>query len=155
MGSALPPRRGGDRGPVFVASALADPGTAERPGGLLAKIQVVKGWVGADGEFHQEVHDIANGPDLNASVDLDTCRPTAEGARSLCGVWRDPAFDPSQDAVYYARIVENPSCRWSRRLCLSLPEAQRPDGCDEGRLPDTVQERAWTSPIWYATSEEG
>ena len=155
MGSALPARTGANQGPVFAASALADPGTPDRPGGLLAKIQVVKGWVGQDGEFHQEVHDLAYGPDPDASVDLDTCQPSAEGARSLCGVWRDPSFDPSRDAVYYARVVENPSCRWSQRLCLSLPVDQRPDGCDEGRLPETIQERAWTSPIWYATRNEG
>jgi hypothetical protein len=75
---------------------------------------------------------------------FETRNPTV-----LCGVWQDPNFDPKQDAVYYARIVENPSCRWSTRLCLSLPEAERPDGCTTDQLPKTIQERAWTSPIWY------
>jgi hypothetical protein len=67
-------------------------------------------------------------------------------------VWQDPNFDADQDAVYYARIVENPSCRWSARLCLSLPEGERPDGCTTDQLPKTIQERAWTSPIWYVGS---
>ena len=53
------------------------------------------------------------------------------------------------DAVYYARAVENPSCRWSTRLCLSLPEDARPDGCLTEQLPRTIQERAWTSPVFY------
>ena len=125
------------------------------PGGLLSKIQVIKGWVGEGGQFHQEVHDIAMGPDPDASVDPNSCQPTGSGARSLCGVWRDPEFDPTEDAVYYARVVENPSCRWSRRLCLSLPESGRPDGCEPGRLPDSIRERAWTSPIWYSQASAG
>ena len=58
----------------------------------------------------------------------------------------------AQDAVYYARAVENPSCRWSTRLCLSLPEGDRPDGCDNERIPKVIQERAWTAPIWYEAS---
>jgi hypothetical protein len=65
-------------------------------------------------------------------------------------VWSDPGFDADRDAVYYARVVENPSCRWSARLCLSLPEDERPDGCTSDHLPKRIQERAWTSPIWYA-----
>jgi hypothetical protein len=51
--------------------------------------------------------------------------------------------------VYYARAIENPSCRWSTRLCQSLPESERPDGCDNERIPKTIQERAWTAPIWF------
>ncbi|MEE3326839.1 MAG: DUF3604 domain-containing protein [Myxococcota bacterium] len=153
MGSRLPPRPEKAPGPVFAASALADPGTAGRPGGALAKIQIVKGWVGPDGAFHQEVHDIAQGLGDDAGVDPDTCESSSQGARSLCGVWRDPRFNAAQDAVYYARVVERPSCRWSRRLCLSLPAGERPDGCEPGRLPDLIQERAWTSPIWYASAD--
>jgi hypothetical protein len=152
MGAPLPVRSGDGPAPVFAISALADPGTETHPGGRLSKAQIVKGWVDAAGVFHQEVHDVAQVPDANASVDPQTCEPKGRGAASLCGVWRDPAFDPTQDAVYYARVVENPSCRWSKRLCLSLPDGERPDGCAPGRLPDTVQERAWTSPIWYAPS---
>ncbi|MGB1142112.1 MAG: DUF3604 domain-containing protein, partial [Halioglobus sp.] len=93
--------------------------------------------------------DIAGDADNGADVDLASCAPRGEGFKNLCAVWQDPGFDPAQDAVYYARVVENPSCRWSTRLCLSLPEDQRPDGCTGDRLPLTVQERAWTAPIWY------
>ena len=150
MGGVLrePPTGGG--APSFAVSALADPGVAGRPGGLLQRIQIIKGWVDDQGIFHQEVHEIAGNPESGAAVDPETCTPTGPGATSLCGVWQDPAFDPERDAVYYARIVENPSCRWSARLCLSLPEDELPDGCTGDRLPRLIQERAWTSPIWYA-----
>ena len=132
------------------AGDLADPGTTEQPGGRLQRIQIVKGWVDAQGLFHQEVHDIAGDPANGADVDTSTCTPRGPGAASLCAVWTDPQFDSSRDAVYYARVVENPSCRWSTRLCLSLSEGERPDGCTTDQLPKVIQERAWTSPIWYA-----
>jgi hypothetical protein len=152
MGSELPPRPTDAAGsPSFAVSALADPGMPKQPGGLLQRLQVIKGWVDDDGQFHQEVHDIAGDAENGADVDPATCRPRGSGASSLCGVWQDPNFDVDQDAVYYARIIENPSCRWSARLCLSLPEADRPDGCTSDQLPRTIQERAWTSPIWYVT----
>ena len=72
-----------------------------------------------------------------------------KGAHSLCAVWHDPDFDPNVAAVYYARVLENPSCRWSTLQCLTLPEDQRPTGCSDPRAPKAIQERAWTSPIWY------
>jgi len=150
MGGDLSPRPDGAGAPVFAVSAMADAGTAESPGGLLQRIQIVKAWLGEDGRFHQAVHDVAGDANNGASVDVDTCTPVGPGARSLCGTWQDPDFEPGRDAIYYARVVENPSCRWSAWLCLSLPEAERPDGCDAGKLPQTIQERAWTSPIWYA-----
>jgi len=137
---------------VFV-SAAADPGTADAPGNLLQRLQVIKGWLGEDGEFHQQVIDIAGDPNNGADVDLSTCAPRGTGYASLCSVWSDPEFDPGRDAVYYARVVENPSCRWSTRMCLSLPENERPDGCVSERLPKTIQERAWTAPIWYGADQ--
>ena len=70
----------------------------------------------------------------------------------LCGSFRDPTFTPSQRAFYYARVLENPSCRWSTLLCNRLAPADRPPGCDDATRPRTIQERAWTSPIWYAPS---
>ena len=148
MGARLPARTGSG-GPTFAVSALADPGTAEHPGGLLQRIQIVKGWVDVEGRFHQEVHEVAGDSHNGADVDLSTCQPRGPGAKSLCGVWTDTQFDPEVDAVYYVRVVENPSCRWSTWLCNSLPEGDRPDGCKSDRLPKTIQERAWTSPIWY------
>jgi hypothetical protein len=74
------------------------------------------------------------------------CRPSATndiGAATLQAVWRDPQFDPAQSAVYYARAIEIPTPRWTTYLAvrndLPLPEG----------LPATLQERAWTSPIFY------
>ncbi len=136
------------RSPVFAAWAHRDLGRADGGEGLLQRIQIVKGWVGDDGSFHQAVFDVAGDPENGAGVDPQTCQPVGPGADQLCAVWRDPGFDPGRAAVYYARVVENPSCRWSARRCLALPEAERPDGCSDPRIPKTVQERAWTSPIW-------
>jgi hypothetical protein len=103
------------------------------------------------------VVDVGGGVDPNAGVDLDTCAPHGAGQDSLCGVWEDPAFDPNQPAFYYARIIENPTCRWSQKLC-----AANRVRCDEPESvpvefaaccdPDhrrTIRERAWTSPIWF------
>lgn len=149
MGGDLRPRPRGAGGPRFVATAMQDAGAAERPGTPLQRIQIVKGWADAAGRFHQSIIDVAGGPDPAADVDLATCTPRGGGARSLCGVWEDPDFDPARPAVYYARVVEQPSCRWSTWHCLSLPPGDRPDGCDDPRVPKTIQERAWTSPIWY------
>ncbi len=154
MGGVLRPRAGAGGadpagGPVFVAAALRDPGTPEQPGAQLQRIQIVKGWAGADGRFHQQVIDVAGGPN-GADVDPATCAPRGAGVDALCGSWRDPDFDPAQAAVYYARILENPSCRWSRYECLRLPESERPKACSDAAIPLAIQERAWTSPIWYS-----
>lgn len=149
MGGDLPPAPRGATGPVFAVSATQDPGTAARPGHLLQRIQIVKGWVGDDGAFHQRVVDVAGAASNGADVDPATCAPRGPGAASLCSVWRDPDFDPTRGAVYYARVVENPSCRWSTWRCLALPEGDRPDGCSDPRVPKTIQERAWTAPIWF------
>ena len=152
MGSVLQRASDADASPSFVVSAVADPGTAAAPGVDLQRLQIVKGWLGEGDTFHQQVIDVAGNADNGASVDPATCKPTGKGHTSLCAVWQDPEFDPAEDAVYYARVVENPSCRWSTRLCLSLPEDERPDGCYSDRLPKTVQERAWTAPIWYGAN---
>ena len=84
-------------------------------------------------------------------MDLATCKKSGAGADTLCGVWRDPDSDPKRRAVYYARIVENPSCRYTTWQCLALPEDERPPACSDPAIPKTIQERAWTSPIWYAS----
>ena len=145
MGSLLPDRPGGAGSPIFLASALRDPGSA----GLLQRIQLVKGWVDEDGRLHQQVHDVARDPENGADVDLETCTPRGPGADTLFAAWRDPDFDPTRPAVYYARVLENPSCRWSAHQCLALPAAERPESCSDPGIPKLIQERAWTSPIWY------
>jgi hypothetical protein len=147
MGSDLPPKTADS--PVFIVSAMKDPGTAAHPGGLLQRIQIVKGWADEDGTFHQRVVDVAGSRDRGASVDPKTCQPTGPGESQLCSVWRDPEFDPSQRAVYYARVFENPSCRYAGWLCKDARGADRPASCDDPSVPKTIQERAWTSPIWY------
>jgi len=148
MGGDLPARPDAAKAPAFVVSALRDAGTPEHPGGQLQRVQIVKGWVDAEERFHQVVHDVAGGPN-DAGVDPATCAPRGEGHESLCAVWTDPDFDPAQDAVYYVRVLENPSCRWTALQCLALPEAERPGACADPAIPKTIQERLWTSPIWY------
>jgi hypothetical protein len=154
MGGDLPAAR--SDAPRFAVSALRDPGFALEPTQPLQRIQIIKGWV-SGGETHEQVYNVAGDPNNGASVDLDTCESTGSGFASLCTVWADPDFDPAQPAFYYARVVENPSCRWSTRQCLaagvdcSNPDAV-PDGyadCCNADYPKTIQERAWTSPIWY------
>ena len=71
------------------------------------------------------------------------------GADLLCATWRDPDWDAQRSAVYYARVVENPSCRYDAWQCLALPEAERAAECADPRRAKTIQERAWSSPIWY------
>ncbi|MBY0400049.1 DUF3604 domain-containing protein, partial [Myxococcota bacterium] len=148
MGGDLPARPEGAAAPAFVVSALRDVGTAEHPGGLLQRVQIVKGWVDGEDKLHQAIYDVAGGQN-DASVDPATCEPRGVGAESLCSVWTDPEFDPGQNAVYYARVLENPSCRWTARQCLALSEDKRPEACRDPAIPTTIQERLWTSPIWY------
>lgn len=148
MGSLLPQSAESPGAPILAIAAQQDPGTAERPGTLLQRIQVVKGWV-AGGQAQYRVYDVAGRADSAADVDLATCTPRGPGFSSLCTIWRDPEFDPTVPAFYYVRVLENPSCRWHTYLCNRLPAEQRPSTCTDPSIPSTVQERAWTSPIWY------
>jgi hypothetical protein len=147
MGGELPPA-GAPGGPRFVASASRD-----ARGGLLQQIQVIKGWVDASGRTRQAIYEIAGNARNGAMVDSETCAVSGPGFDQLCGVWQDPDFDPNQSAVYYARVVENPSCRWSTYQCNTLPAQGRPASCSDPAVPKTIQERAWTSPIWYSAQE--
>ena len=149
MGADLsePPASGA--APRFLVWALRDPG-GERVDSLpLQRIQIVKAWPGADDAIHQAIFDVAGNPDNGAGVDPETCEPHGPGHDNLCAVWTDPEFDPQRQAVYYARVLENPSCRWSTRQCNALPEGDRPAGCTHPQVPKLIQERAWTSPIWF------
>ena len=148
MGGDLPPRAG--RGaPVFVAAAIADAGTARYPGTPLQRLQIIKGWVDAAGRSNQAVFDVAGDAQNAASVNLDNCIQSGTGFAQLCAVWRDPQFEPEQPAVYYMRAVENPACRYSALQCAQLPAAERPADCALPQVRRAIQERAWSSPIWY------
>ncbi len=148
MGQDLP--SSSSAAPSFLVQAQADPGGFDvAPGTHLQKVQVIKGWIGDEGDHHQKVYDVAGNADNSAHVNFDTCEPIGTGHRSLCAVWQDPEFDASKRAVYYVRAVENPSCRYSQHDCISLPEDQRPASCNNGLFAKSIQERAWSSPIWY------
>jgi hypothetical protein len=139
------------RSPGFLVMASADP-----DGAPLQRLQIIKGWIDADGTTHEDVIDIAcdggaevnaetnRCPDNGARVDISTCmiRP-AIGATELSALWHDPNFKPDQRAFYYARVLENPTCRWSTWDAIREGFAPRPD------LTPTIQERAWSSPIQY------
>lgn len=132
----------GSEAPGLVISALADP-----EGVPLERIQVVKGSIGADGEPLIEVFDVAGG-ESGAAVDLSDCTPQTTGSDSLCAQWTDPDYTPGEPAFYYARVLEDPTCRWSWRDCLSFPEDARPEACEDEAIPQVIQERAWSSPVW-------
>jgi len=145
MGGDLPEAGAADAKPVFVAAATRDPSPM---GGPLQQLQLVKGWIDGEGRRRTKVIVLAGGPN-DAIVDLATGERSGDGHDSLCAVYRDDEFDSSQSAYYYVRVVENPSARWSVYDCLRLPEGDRPAVCSDGSYPQTIQEMAWTSPIWH------
>ncbi len=156
MGGEIGPVRG-SHSPRFGVLAFRDAGTPTAPGTPLQRIQIVKGWIDANGQAQEKVFDVAGDADNGASVDTSTCATTGSGADSLCAVWSDPEFDAGQRAFYYARVLENPTCRWSTYLCNSAGidcsnPGSIPSGYEECCNPavaKTIQERAWSSPIWY------
>ncbi len=145
MGGDLPSAPSADSKPVFVASALRDPAPGATP---LQQLQLVKGWVDAEGALRTEVTTIAGGPN-DAGVDLETGEAFGDGHDQLCVVHRDGGFDPSVPSYYYLRVVENPTARWSVHDCMRIPEDERPAVCSDGSYPSTIQEMAWTSPVWF------
>ena len=144
--------------PQFLVWAQRD-----KLGAPLQRVQIIKGWVeNASGTPKELVYDVACSDDL--SVDPETNRCPDNGARvnindcsisndvgagELKTVWTDPDFDPSIKAFYYVRVLENPTCRWSTWDALKAGVAPRPD------LHKTIQERAWSSPIWYIPESGG
>ncbi|MBD3646154.1 MAG: DUF3604 domain-containing protein, partial [Pseudomonadales bacterium] len=122
----------------------------------LQRLQVIKGWV-EGGKAHERVYDVACSdglavdpetrrcPDNGAAVNLADCSITADaGDPELKTLWEDPDFDPSQRAFYYMRVLQNPTCRWSTWDAVKTGAEPRSD------LPATIQERAWSSPIWFS-----
>jgi hypothetical protein len=156
MGGEIGPVRGG-RSPRFGVLAFRDPGTASAPGTLLQRVQIVKGWIDANNQSQEKVYEVAGDANDGGSVDPATCATSGAGFESLCTVWQDPDFDASQRAFYYARVLENPTCRWSTYVCNGLNlDCSTPASvpaeyaeCCNAAVPKTIQERAWSSPIWY------
>lgn len=155
MGGNLAASSAASGSPRFAVWAVRDAGTEDFPGTPLERIQIVKLWLDADGTSREQVFDVAGAPSPDATVDLASCRPSGAGAEQLCTTWADPAFDAKTPALYYARVVENPSCRWiqyacnERRVdCTKTVPAGLESCCDDG-VAKVIQERAWTSPIWW------
>ena len=156
MGSTL--KRGGAgaaAAPAFAVWAQRDAGSAGHPGTALQRVQIVKGWLdGVTPRF--KVFDVAGNAQNGADVDLATCTPRGAGADELCSVWHDPAYDAGKPAFYYARVIENPSCRWHTYACnaagvdCAVPSSIPPAlaACCDPDFGPVIQERAWSSPIW-------
>jgi hypothetical protein len=153
MGADLPERPEGAEAPRFLVAAARDPAPEAS---ALQRIEIVKGWV-EGGERRERVLLVAGGPN-ESSVELATCERRGAGQAQLCSIWQDPDFDPSEPAFYYARVLEDPSCRWSQWACVDAGvDCNDPATIGEGFEPccaaehqRTIQERAWSSPIWYA-----
>ena len=138
------------KSPSFLVAALKDP-----IGANLDRIQIVKGWLDADGKTQEKVYDVvwsgarkpgSDGklPAVGDTVDVEKATWTNTiGAPELITVWEDPDFDPNQRAFYYARVIEIPTPRWTAY------DAKRFDVEMSDDVPMTTQERAYTSPIWY------
>ncbi len=138
------------KAPSFLVAAMKDPYS-----GNLDRIQIIKGWLDADGETHEQIYDVvwsgdrergSDGkvPPVGNTVDVATATwSNSIGSPELIAVWEDPDFDPGLDAFYYARVIEIPTPRWTAyeavRFGIDMPD----------EVPMITQERAYTSPIWY------
>lgn len=151
MGADLFPAPDTEATPSFLVGALKDPLS-----GNLDRIQIIKGWLDADGTLQERIHDVAwagdrepgqdgKVPPIGSTVDVANATWTNTiGAPELIAVWQDPDFDPAERAFYYARVIEIPTPRWTAYDAAYFAEA------DFGpEVPMTVTERAYTSPIWY------
>jgi hypothetical protein len=148
MGGDLPKKA--SKAPTFAVWAQKDPES-----GNLDRIQIIKGFANKWGRADEKIYDVALSdgrkadahgkiPPVGNTVDVKKATYTNNiGDTQLTAVWTDPDFDPKQKAVYYVRVLEIPTPRWTTydaaRNNLPLPED----------VPATIQERAWSSPIWY------
>jgi hypothetical protein len=141
-----------EKAPRFMVRALRDP-----DGANLDRVQIIKGWLDKEGKSQERIYDVAASGDSKAdrkgrvkeqvgsTVDIDKATYTNEiGAAVLAAHWEDPDFDPAQDAFYYVRVLEIPTPRWTTHDAAFF-DIERPDN-----VPATVQDRAYTSPIWYS-----
>jgi hypothetical protein len=154
MGGDLPAKPARAKAPTFAVWALKDPKS-----GNLDRVQIIKGWY-HQGHPWEKVYDVAwsdgrtpdaNGklPHVGNTVNIKEATYTNDiGDTQLATVWTDPDFDPSQHAVYYVRVLEIPTPRWTTYDAKALGVDPLPD------LPATIQERAWSSPIWYTPAPE-
>jgi hypothetical protein len=141
------------KAPTFLVAALKDP-----IGANLDRIQIIKGWLDAKGEVQEKVHDVVWGnadkrkpesktgklPPVGSTVDVANATWTNTiGDPELITVWKDPEFDPKQRAFYYARVLEIPTPRWTAYDAKRFGVKPLPG------TTMTLQERAYTSPIWY------
>jgi hypothetical protein len=145
MGADLGPSPANKPAPTFILSALADPAVHAAP---LQKLQLIKGWITDDGTAHNKVYDVAGDAETDAGVNLESGKRYGKGYASLCVVFTDPDYDATENAYYYMRAVENPTPRWSMIDCLNYDQGQRPELCSDPGVFTTINEQAWTSPIW-------
>ena len=141
-----------DQIPEFIVWALRDKNSAP-----LQRIQIIKGWIDVNsGRPKEKVFDVACSdglepdpvtnrcPDNGARVNINDCSITSNvGSSELKTVWKDPEFKVDDKTFYYVRVLENPTCRWSTWDAIKSGFKPRED------LHETIQERAWSSPIWY------
>jgi len=150
MGGDLPARPRRVKAPTFAVWALKDPES-----GNLDRVQIIKGWY-QNGYPQEKIYDVAwsDGrkpnektgklPSVGNTVDIKNATyENSIGDTQLSAVWTDPDFDPSKHAVYYVRVLEIPTPRWTTYDAKALG-IDPPEGVDA-----TIQERAWSSPIWY------
>lgn len=151
MGGDLPQPGKRHKAPSFLVHAAKDP-----VGANLDRLQIVKGWLNADGTVEERVYDVALSDDrtdgsvaVGSTVNLETASYTNDiGEVELVALWTDPDFDPGLRSFYYARVIEIPTPRHSLFDALAL-------GIDpkETNHPATIQERAYSSPIWYTPDD--
>jgi hypothetical protein len=150
MGGDLPAKPAKARAPTFIAWGVKDPNGAN-----LDRLQVVKIWL-QDGKHVERIYNVAlsgnrkvdpksgKAPAVGNTVDLKTATyKNTIGATELSAVWRDPDFNPDAPAAYYLRVLEIPTPRWSTIVSIKRGEPLPPE------VPATLQERAWSSPIWF------
>ena len=155
MGGDFPPTYGAGKAPTFIVWATKDPTS-----GNLDRIQIIKGWA-KSGQSFEKIYDVVWAgdrkpdkwtgilPPIQNTVDIENATyANSIGSVELRKVWTDPEFDPSLHAFYYARVLEIPTPRWTtiqaKQMGIAPPDVVSP----------TLQERAWTSPIWYSPGDE-